>query len=96
MISDTRTILTSSSPNQHHTVLLHIMSLSWDISRDDSPRAKLYTRRLSLGRIGLLGLGDTDFDADSFECRREDIAQGGGDCVTGAFGRSTALREENC
>ena len=48
-------------------MLLYIMALSGDIAVDHSPRTQSDSGRLALGRVGLLGLRDTDFQADALE-----------------------------
>lgn len=82
MVSHTGTILTPASANQHDTVLLHVMTLSWNIRCDDSASTETYTCGFALGRIRLLGLCDTNLEADTLqlcgvngrECRGNGVA----------------------
>jgi hypothetical protein len=67
MIPHTRTILTPSTPNQHHRMLLHIMSLSRNITRHHPPGTQPHPRCLPLCGIGFLGFCDPYFEADAFE-----------------------------
>jgi len=50
-------------------MLLHIMTLSWNICRHDPPRAQPHPARLALPRIRLLGFRDADFQADALHLR---------------------------
>ena len=46
-------------------MLLHIMSLTRNIRRDNPSAAQPDTTGFSLPRVGFLGLGDADFEADA-------------------------------
>jgi len=76
MISYTRTILTSPAPDKHHTMLLHIMTLTGYIRRNNSPRAQPYSRGLPFCRIRFFRLRDPDFQTHAFEFWSIDVAEG--------------------
>lgn len=56
MILHTRTILTSAATHQHNRMLLHIVALAGDISRNNLPTAQPNPRNLPLPRVRLLRL----------------------------------------
>lgn len=91
MVSHTRTILTPTASDQNHRMLLHIMSLSGDITRHHPPRAQPHSCRFPFCRIGFLGLGKADFEADPFQFRGVDIAERGGDGFPRALSYTAAL-----
>lgn len=91
MIPHTRTILTPATADQHHRVLLHVVALPGDVARHDAARTQPHTRRLAFRRVGLLGLGDADFEADAFELRGLDVVEGRGDGLAGALRDAAAL-----
>jgi hypothetical protein len=91
MIPHTWTILTPSSSNENHAMLLYIMSLSSNICRNDSPCRQSHPRSFPLCRIGLLGLGDPDFQTDPLEFRGHDISERGTDRLARALFNSASL-----
>lgn len=90
MVPHTRTILRSSAADQDHAVLLDVVALAGDVGRNDSARRELDTGRLSLARVGLLGLDDTDTQADALEGRAVCVGQGGRDGVASALALAAA------
>lgn len=98
MISHTGTILRSTAPNEHNTMLLDIMSLARDIRRNNRPGRQLDTSSLSLSRVGLLGSHDTDTEAYAFQCGTMRVCEGGGHGVTSALALSNAAEDlvEGC
>lgn len=91
MISHPWTILTSPSSNKHHRMLLHIMTLSRNITRNHSASTQSNSRRLPFCGIGLLGLGDPNFQTDAFQFGGEHVAEGGRDGFTCALSFSASL-----
>lgn len=67
------------------------MSLSGNIARHDPARTKPHPRGLPLGRIGFLGLGDADFEADALELWGVHVAERGGDGFACSLGDAAAL-----
>lgn len=67
MISHTGTILRTSTSNQHNRMLLHIVSLSWNITVHNSSSTQANSGGLALSGIGLLWLCDSDFQAHALE-----------------------------
>lgn len=67
MILHTRTILRTTTPNLHNTVLLDIMTLTRNNSRHNLARTQPYTSRLTLAGIGLLRLRDPGLDAHALQ-----------------------------
>lgn len=61
MIPHTGTILTSPTSNHNNTMLLHVMSNSWNIRRNDSSRTQPDFCGFALAGIGLFGFCDADF-----------------------------------
>lgn len=74
-------------------MLLDIMSFARDISRDDSPRRELDTRRLSFSGVRLLGSHDTDSQTDTLQRWAIGIRQGGRDRVTSSLALSNAAED---
>lgn len=91
MISHTGTILTPTTPNQHHAVLLHIMSFAGNVRADDPAAGESHLGRLSLARIGFLGFSDADFQAHALHGGSMFGAEGGRDGVARLL-RVSAIR----
>src|SRR5436190_20480355 len=75
MVPNSGTILASAAAHQDDAVLLHVMSLAGDIRRHDAACTEPDTRRLALRRVGLLGLGDPDFETDALQRGRHHLPQ---------------------
>jgi hypothetical protein len=66
MILHTRTILTPASPHQHNRMLLHIMSLTRNISRNNLATAQSDPRNFALARIRFLGFRGSHAQTHAF------------------------------
>jgi hypothetical protein len=66
MILHTRTILTPASTHQHNRMLLHIVALTGDISRNNLPTAQSHPRNFPLARVRFLGLRGAHAQAHAF------------------------------
>jgi Sec7-like guanine-nucleotide exchange factor len=66
MILHTRTILTPASAHQHNRMLLHIMSLARNISRNNFPTAQSDPRNFALAGIRFLGLRGSHSQTHAF------------------------------
>ena len=62
-LPNTRKILSTSTTDKHHRVLLQIVALAGNIAKNALSRRQLDARNLSLGRVRFLGLHRLDFDA---------------------------------
>lgn len=85
MIPHTGTILTTSTSDEHHTVLLNVVALSGDIRRDLSTGAQTHTRRLTLAGIGLLGPRNAHLEAHALLLRTLRVGQSGRCMMAGAL-----------
>lgn len=67
-------------------MLLDVVTLARDISRNHPTGGQAHTSSFPLARIGLLGARDADLEAYAFQLRALLVGQGGGDGVTSALG----------
>jgi uncharacterized phage protein gp47/JayE len=93
VVSHTRTILRSSTPDKHDTVLLDVVTLTGDIRRHDISAAQLNTRNLALSRVGLLGTNDTDTQTHALLRRALGGGQGWRGCVASALALAAAAED---
>lgn len=80
----------TASANQHHAVLLDIVTLAGNVGGDLLARRQTHTRRLSLARVGLLRPHDTDLEADALHRRGAFLGERRGDSVPRTLGFSAA------
>lgn len=73
-------------------MLLNVVALAGDVGRDDGARRELDTGRLTLTRVGLLGLDDTDTQADALEGRAVRVRQSRRDGVASALALAAAAQ----
>lgn len=85
MVPHTGTILTAAAADEDDAVLLDVVALARDVGGDVATVGETHTSGLALTRVGLLGAGDADLEADALEGGSVDLGQGGGDGVTGAL-----------
>lgn len=93
LVSHAGTILRSPSSHQDDTVLLNVVTLARDKSRYDLSARQSHTGCLSFARIGLLGPGDADLDADALHLRRALFGESGRHGMAGSLGFPTALKK---
>lgn len=91
MVSHTGAILCPPTAHEHDAVLLNVVPLAGDVRRDDLASGQPHTGGLALARVGFLGLGDADFDADALERGRVDARERRGYGVAGSLGFPAAL-----
>lgn len=91
VVPHTGTILTASTTNEHNAVLLNVVALTGNVSRNHTSCRQSHTRRFSLARVRLLGPRDSDLEADSLLERGLSLGKGWRHGVSRLLSFSAAL-----
>lgn len=68
-------ILTPAAADEDDGVLLDVVALAGDVSRDHAAAGQAHAGRLALARVGLLGPRDADLEAHALLLRRPRVRQ---------------------